>query len=312
MTGVRSLRVTLGPLKYLLKAHDGWGQRTIDDLRRHVAFLTFRGKPDRTFHLLREPADESPEESSQGMIPPELLALLPGGSPRLQWSCDLDTAHSITRRHSDFPECFWTSRADAASDSIRFRLPWPLIIEDMVSRGGGVVHAGLAVRREAAVLFSAPSGGGKSTALARIPAPWRVEADDAALVWPSGRGSVKASPLPTWSVMAGRSRMPKGLGRWKPGDSWRVGAIVVLEKSPFLEYSPFAPAEAAAVLYRALSDHPESSRSRHLFRKEFFGTACSLARSLPAFILRLGLNDAYWKLLERDIKQPRETGKILG
>lgn len=307
MAGVHSLRITLGPLRYHFVAHDAWGDRTIAELRRFVACRTFRGAPDRTFHLLREPDEESQEESSRGMIPPELLVLLPGGSPLLQWSRDLDTTGSFTRRHSEFPECFWTYRAEISNDPVRFRLPWSLIIEDMIGRGGAVLHAGLAVRGKTSVLFSAPSGGGKSTALARIPAPWRVMADDAVVVWPSGRGGIKASPLPTWSVMLGRSRTPKCISRWKSSESWRVGAIAILQKAPFLDYSPLASVDAAGHLYRALSDHPESNRSRHLFRKEFFGTACSLARSLPAFILRLGLSDAYWRLLQKDIRRMKQT-----
>jgi hypothetical protein len=298
MSGQRSLSAVLGPLKYHFQAHDTWGEKTLSRLRRQTVCLPFATEPGRTIHLLREPSPRGNRgRISAGVLPPRLAAVLPSGAPRRGWRLDLDSTLSLSRTRPGYRHGTWTYPLRAAEDSLRFRLPWPVMLSDIVSAGGGLLHAGLAVSRERVFLFAAPSGGGKSTALARLPGSWTVEADDAVLVWPEGPRAVRASPLPTWSIMAGRNSKPDWLDRWNLGRSWRVDEVVILEKARFLKRSPLDPDKAAPLLYRALSDHPECSLRRHLYRVEFFRTACRLARSVPASVLRLDLRGAFWKLL---------------
>lgn len=297
MSEPSALRLRLGPLRYSLLAHDAWGERTLRRLKDQADCRSFEGRADRTIHILREGEAGPPERPTQGRISEALARYLPPGSPRTGWSIDIDSTLAVTAHHPSLSHGFWMLAAAVTEGRLKFRLPWQTLIPDIIGRGGGVLHAGLARSRRRTYLFAAPSGGGKSTSLARLPSSWKVEADDAVLIWP-GRGStIQASPLPTWSVMSGRNPKPAWLDRWRPGHAFRVDEIVVLEKATYLKRSKLGPAEAAPMLYRALCDHPETNRARHMHRRELFITACAAARALPASVLRLGLKDKFWRLL---------------
>jgi hypothetical protein len=297
MAEARSLRLRLGPLRYLLLAHDHWGERTIERLRDQADCRSFEGRALRTIHLLREGDAKPPDRPSEGKISRALARLLPQGAPRDGWSIEVDSTLAVTVHHPRLSHSFWMLTARVMEGRLRFRLPWQILIPDIIGRGGGVLHAGLARSSKRTYLFAAPSGGGKSTALARLPSTWRVEADDAVLIWP-GRGSAfYASPLPTWSVMSGRNPKPPWLSRWRPGRSLKVDEIVILEKAQYLKRSKLGAVEAAPMLYRAFCDHPETNRARHFYRRDLFLAACAVARALPASVLRLGLRDRFWRLL---------------
>ncbi len=298
MSESRALRLTLGPLRYLLLAHDPWGERTLLRLKEQADCRSFEGRAHRTIHLLREGDGKPPGRPTQGRVSEALACWLPPGSPRTGWSIEIDSTLALTAHHPRLSHSFWMQAAKVTEGRLRFRLPWQILIPDIIDRGGGVLHAGLARSPKRTYLFAAPSGGGKSTALARLPSSWKVEADDAVLIWP-GRGmTVQASPLPTWSVMSGRSPKPAWLSRWRPGRAFRVDEIVILEKAQYLKRSKLGAAEAAPMLYRALCDHPETNRARHMHRRDLFIAACAAARALPASVLRLGLTDRFWRLLK--------------
>ncbi len=297
MSDARVLRLRLGPLRYLLLAHDPWGERTLQRLREEADCRSFEGRAHRTIHLLREGDAKPPERPTQGQVSGTLARWLPPGSPRKGWSIEIDSTLAVTAHHPRVSHSFWMQAARVTEGRLRFRLPWQILIPDIIGRGGGVLHAGLARSRERTFLFAAPSGGGKSTALARLPSTWKVEADDAVLIWPGRGAAVHASPLPTWSIMSGRTPKPAWLSRWRPGQAFRVDEVVVLEKAPYLKRSKLEAAEAAPMLYRALCDHPETNRARHMFRRDLFVIACAAARALPASVLRLGLKDKFWRLL---------------
>ena len=117
------------------------------------------------------------------------------------------------------------------------------------SVGGLLVH-GAALEGPPGVVFLGASGAGKTTMAARL-RPWRLLADDAALVYPLGERS--------WSVVgtpaAGRERLARDL---QPA---RLDALVHLVPGALLALAPLADAEAfAALLPRILWFAPPGDR----------------------------------------------------
>jgi hypothetical protein len=177
-------------------------------------------------------------------------------------------------------------------------LPWLVILRDAVALGGAIVHAGLAVRNGGAALFLAQAGGGKSTALRRLPASWRVLGDDAALVWPADEpGGWLASPLPTWGYLLGRGKSVPGLVPWRLGERAPVRLAVVLRKGGRLGLSALGPADAVRPLYLGLAEYSAVFGTRRMFTRELFGVAAALAREVPAATLEAPKGAEYWPLV---------------
>jgi SynChlorMet cassette protein ScmC len=172
------------------------------------------------------------------------------------------------------------------------------MVEDIIRLGGGLFHGGLAVLRGRGYLFTAPPGGGKTTALSRMPRPWRVLADDAALVWPIGKGTFLASPLPTWGDLVRNEKGPLRVKRWRISESVSVCGVFLLKKAPRERLMPFPPLRTARPLYLAFSEHPTVCRDRDPFRKQIFRAACALARAVPSWKLELTRGGEFWHIIE--------------
>jgi len=172
------------------------------------------------------------------------------------------------------------------------------MVEDIIRLGGGLFHGGLALLGGRGYLFTAPSGGGKTTALSRMPRPWRVLADDAALVWPVGKGTFLAGPLPTWGDLVRNERGPLRVKRWGISESVRVCGVFLLKKARRERLIPFSPLRTARPLYLAFSEHPTVCRDRDPFRKQIFRAACALARAVRSWKLELTRGGEFWHIIE--------------
>lgn len=303
-----SLRLTFGPLHYQLRAHDAWGEETLGHLGRNLNCVDFAGDPGRVLHLLAfrpTPQDRQHQGITSVYLPDRLAEILPGNPPRLGWKHVADTTGRKSWYHPGTIHSIWTY--DAAWDDYQspMQLPWQLLLEDIVRLGGGIFHGGLAALENRGYLFTAPPGGGKTTALSRMPSPWKIFSDDAALIWSIGNGLFRASPLPTWSVLLGRSENASRIGCWNVAASFELVRVILLKKASQDRVSLIPASEAARHLYRALCEHPRVVSNRDPFRKQLFHAACDLARAVPSWELELTRAGDFWSLLEDDASNAR-------
>lgn len=302
-----SLKLILGPLRYQFLPHDAWGEGALARLRSHVDCLPFRGRPQRTVHLLEmELTRDDLRQLRQQALPERLQALLPPGSPAEGWRMHRDETGLLSWCHPDTPQAFGTFHSWPGDSPCTFDLPWQLMLEDIVRRGGAILHGGLALWQGRGYIFTAPPGGGKTTALSRIPAPWQVLADDAALLWPA-RGGYWASPLPTWSVLLARSGNPPGIERWELGRRVPVAGLFFLDKAASDALHPLPALQSAQRLYRALCEHPQVLGNRAPFRKSLFHAACTLAQILPLWELHLTRHGPFWEVLQPILPPDEES-----
>ncbi len=219
------LALHAGPLHYQLRAHDSWGQRRLAELASHIAQPTrTRAQSDRIIHL-----HQLKEDKRTHSLPQVLRSYLPEEDPTLTWTRHDNLLNSIWQNR-DSMQTFWTGGANPGLGDFRYQLPWDVMIKDMVEHGGGLIHGGLVVHQDEAVLFLAPPGGGKTTTLASATDEWQVLGDDSALVWPSADGSWQASPMPTWSCLIKQTE-PISAGKLALGNHYPLKAVIYLNKT---------------------------------------------------------------------------------
>lgn len=298
MSGASCLRLTLGPLHYEFRAHDPWGNDALSRLRNHLHCVAFTATPDRVIHSLAFRL--TPQEHAQinsDYLPDRLASLLPEDPPRGGWSLTGDETGHMSWCHVGTPHTIWSYNTIPAECQAPFQLPWQPVFEDIVKRGGGILHGGLVVLEQRGYVVTAPPGGGKTTALARLPARWQVLSDDAVLVWPGDDAAFQASPLPTWSVLLGRKTSFPTVRRWQVGTRTALAGVILLKPSRQERLDVLQPVEACPHLYRALSEHPRVVTNRDPFRESLFRAACALAKALPTWELELTRAGEFWTAL---------------
>jgi hypothetical protein len=293
---IRTLPLHLGPLKYLLQAHDSWGEQVLDNIARHLTIPTEASAPDRIIHLVHnEHADDT---LAEGQLPGQLSKYLVEEQDNSAWQLQQNQINTLWKS-PDSQHTFWTTTASSSIDPIRFHLPWGLIIGDMVNHGGGLLHCGLASHGDSGMIFLAPPGGGKSTTLSTAPSDWQVLSDDAALVWVDGSGSWFASPLPAWGNMI------------RPGDNWlypnlgvdrccRIKSLLLIEKAHSIALEPLLPSTVVPSFYRSLCEYPATITAEAIQQEAFFRSAAMICRELPSWQLSLPLHGNIWPFLAEE------------
>lgn len=295
------LRLTIGPLHYEFLAHDAWGVEALRRLRARVVVVDYPMAADRVLHMadLATPRDED-APISEDWLPNRFAALLPDNAPRRGWRVVGDETGYLTFRHNDSTHSLFVFGVIPAAHQAPFQLPWPLLLEDIISRGGGILHAGLIARGESGYLITAPPGGGKTTAIGRLPPEWHVLADDASLVWPASGEHYSASPLPTWSVLLGRGSALPAIDLWKLGTVVPVKGVLLLHKGEQDRLTPLSTFQSIPVLHQAFSEHPRVVTNRGPHRTHLFDVARSLARAVPAWRWDGTIAGTFWEHLPED------------
>jgi len=290
------LRLTIGPLHYVFQAQDAWGEETLERLRAHVVCVDFSGPPQRVLHLasLAMTVEEN-AHINRNQLPDRFADLLPEDSPRQGWQLAGDETGYLAFRHPATRHALWIFGAIPAEYRAPFQLPWPLLLEDIVVMGGGILHGGLIVKKGKGLILTAPPGGGKTTAIARLPSDWQVLADDACLVWPGDGGLFLASPLPTWSVLLGRGEALPAIGRWQVGTIVTMSGIIFLRKRDTDQLSPLPALQALPVLHQALCEHPRVVANRIPHRTRLFDVARCLSKGMPVWWLDATLDGEFWE-----------------
>jgi hypothetical protein len=283
-----SITLQFGPLTYGFVGHDEWGRLAVSFMDGLLGRGKIPGPPSLTFHLaVRRLTAEENEGFASGCLPDTLAELLPKGYGRKGWKAHSDEYGGCIWRRPDAAHAVWTRMDCPVENQPRLWLPWGPLAEDLLHTRGGLLHAGLAMFQGDAYLFLAPPSGGKTTTMARLPAPWQVLGDDAALIWPDGAGGFLTSPLPTWGQLLRREEPRPYPGTWEIGKAVKVAAMVVLRKGRRVKLSPLSPISTARAVYLGLSEHPGLQHLRDLLRIEIFRAACRLARAPACWELQL-------------------------
>jgi len=292
------LQITFGPIRYLLQAHDEWGVGTLTRLEQNLECIGFASSPDRVIHLceLTLEAHEAMQPHSF-TLPVRLGQLADADLPPTEWHKKGDDCGHICWSHAKTHHALWTFNTETPHYQASFQLPWMLLFFDIMKRGGSIMHSGLVHLSGKGYLITAPPGGGKTTAITRLPAPWEVFADDAVLLWKNEEGGYSASPLPTWSFLLQFSEPPVGIGSWKIASLIRIHQLIHLQKALHEKLLQRRPIEMVSQTYRALSEHPQMIKNRDPYRGYLMSLAYDLQKTVPAWVLELTRSSEYWRLL---------------
>jgi hypothetical protein len=183
--------------------------------------------------------------------------------------------------------------------------------------GGVLLHSGLtaypgsqpqspsrSTLSEHGILLAGRSGVGKSTAIQRLPSPWRTLADDVTLVVRDEPGTYWAHPWPTWSRFFGEEA-GDGSDTWDVQQAVPLQAIFVLEQGEMDQAEPVGPGQAVCLLAELASQ-----TSAHflrgmpldeiaVFNLQRFENLCDLVQAVPAFMLDVSLSGAFWQEIQR-------------
>jgi len=291
---MRTLPLRLGPLNYLMHAHDNWGKQVLDNISKHLATPTETSAPDRIIHLVHD-EDAGHNTLAEGQLPAQLSKYLADDQGQFVWQLQRNRINTLWKStHSQ--HTFWTATSASTICPIRFHLPWGLIIGDIVNHGGGLLHCGLARHGDSGMLFLAPPSGGKSTTLSSAPPGWQVLSDDAALVWRSNSGAWFASPLPAWGNMI------------RPDDGWeypnlvtyqpcRIKSLLLIEKANSISLEKLVPSTVVPSVFRSLCEYPATITAEAIQKEAFFRSAARMSRELRSWRLSLPLYGNVWPLL---------------
>jgi hypothetical protein len=292
------LRTRFGPLHYEFRAHDNWGMYALNNLREYCHCLEFAGKADRVFHLAK--LDMTPDENkeiNQNWLPERFNVLLPKEAPHQDWFLEGDETGYLNFWHERSQHCLWVFGAIPELSQAPFQLPWRLILEDIIKKGGGIMHGGLIVQNGKGFILTAPPGGGKTTAISRLPLTWQVFSDDACLVWFEKNNMYYASPLPTWSVVLGKNKTLQNINNWEIGIVVSLSGIIFLQKGNQESMIQLPTLEGIPCIYRSLCEHPKVVKNRDLHHVHFVATARRLSKSVPNFILQATRDGQFWGLI---------------
>ena len=167
--------------------------------------------------------------------------------------------------------------------------------------GGLPFHAGLVEREGKGVLLAAQRNTGKSTCCRRIPRPWQVLCDEETLIVRDNEKQYLGHPFPTWSdYLTKRSERT-----WDVRQHVPLAAILFLEKAKTDELISVGKEQAAVFIYQLAMQvcnrywHELDRVKVRTFKKKLFDNACELARTIPAFKLRVSLKGRFWEQMEK-------------
>ncbi len=205
--------------------------------------------------------------------------------------------------HEDVPDSICEMRhedGDYERSILSMRLSLYPIYRQAQESGGLPFHAGLVERDGKGILLAAPAETGKSTCCRRLPPPWKALCDEETLVLSNNAEHYIAHPFPTWSDYF-RKRFEH---TWNVQRHLPLSAIFFLERAEDDEAVPVGQGESAVFMHQSAMqvchrywnslDHDQVKT----LKKKLFDNACELAKTVPAFKLRVSLNGRFWEKIE--------------
>ena len=224
--------------------------------------------------------------------------------PREGWTPE---NHGLFRlwSHAERPDviCEAVGGPDRDVDIYRMQLMLKAVSHGVRQAGGFPLHAALVEHEGLGILLAGRGHAGKSTCCRRLPRTWKVLCDDMALVLPHGSGYV-AHPLPTWSEhLAGNTSLS-----WEIESHATIAAVFFLEQSSTDAVVPLGQGKAASYVTELAAEmlHRTWSAQERLngaaLGKRLFEDASAFAKQVPAYRLKLSLQGAFWKQIERVVR----------
>jgi len=167
-------------------------------------------------------------------------------------------------------------------------------------QGGIPLHSALAEKDGAGILLVGRGGIGKSTCCRRLPSYWTVMCDDETLIVRDRLNSYVAHPFPTW----GDYLLKRSRGTWNVSKSVSLSAVFFLDRAGVDSVHPVGRGEAAVLLNQSATQvcarqmDRLDDEVRREWRKALFENASDLARSVPAFRLRVSPEGDFWREIE--------------
>lgn len=175
------------------------------------------------------------------------------------------------------------------------------IARDAQNRGGVLLHGALAEWGGQGVILAAPGGTGKTTASERLSSPWHSLCDDETLVVHDTQGRYWAHPWPTWN----RFLWEESGGSWDVQHAIPLKGVFFLSQGPEEQVEPIGSGQAVSLLVES-AQQASSLMLQNLGREEIrmlrlqlFDNLCSLARTIPAYLLHLSLTGSFWQEIEQ-------------
>jgi hypothetical protein len=289
----RVLDLHFGPLRYRIQAYDQSGVEVLKNISEHIVPPAQSNTPDRVIHLVNELPQSTAKE-----LPTNLQRHLSDKTDKSTWIRYQNSINDIMMC-PDANDTFWIAPSASKFKPLRFHLPWGIIIDDIVQRGGGLIHGGLARKDNSGLLFIAPPSGGKTTTLHTAPSCWQILSDDAVLVWPGKAGAWHSSPLPAWGNML-RPKEPWLYPDMALDNCCQLKGAVLLEKSATVQLEKLKPSALTPEIYRALREYPATIAAREIHLETFFRTSALISRQLQSWRLSLPLHGDVWPLLTKE------------
>ena len=226
------------------------------------------------------------------------------GLPREGWTPE---NHGLFRlwSHAERPDviCEAIGGPDRDVDIYRMQLMVKAVSHGVRHAGGFPLHAALVEHEGLGILLAGHGGIGKSTCCRRLPATWKVFCDDQTLIVPHGSAYV-AHPLPTWSEhLAGNTSLS-----WEIESHATIAAVFFLEQSSTDAVVRMGQGKAASYVTQLAAEmlHRTWSAQERLngaaLSKGLFRDASAFAKQVPAYRLKLSLQGAFWKQIERVVR----------
>lgn len=178
-----------------------------------------------------------------------------------------------------------------------------IVVHNSEMRGGLLVHGALAEWNGMGVILAGPGGVGKSTAVGRLPRPWRALSDDATMIVKAQDGTYWAHPWPTWS----RIRSGEANQSWDVQKAVRLKLICMLAQGnqDRLHELPYLQAiselvDIASQTFVILANGLDIGAIRRINVLRFHNAA-TIAKLVPIFRLNFSLAGKFWKEIEKDL-----------
>lgn len=160
-------------------------------------------------------------------------------------------------------------------------------------------HGALVEFNGKGIIFAGKGGVGKSTCCRRLPRTFLVLSDDETLIVPISNGNYHGHPFPTWSDLLIR-KMKK---TWNVEYHVPVHCIFFLERADEDEIIELGKGVASVRIFNSACQASSIKFERNAEKKralnaQLFENACTLAKSVPCYLLKVSLTGRFWEKIE--------------
>ena len=173
------------------------------------------------------------------------------------------------------------------------------------TRGGVLIHGGLAEKDGVGIILAGPGDIGKTTASRRLKFPWKSLSDDCTLIVKDKKGTYRAHPWPTWSdfMFGGQG------GSWDVQKSIPLKAVYLLSRNDKDYVEPIGEGQAACMLnesadqaWLALANDFEDDEQRKAMNIQRFNNICEMVKKVPVHLLHISRNGSFWEKIEKSLE----------